>query len=65
MRQIGSVAPVFCAGAALFLIAFALLNHPQEQPLRFCLGAAAGFCFTDVWLFALIRRKAQEADRDA
>jgi hypothetical protein len=62
MRQIGSVVSLFCAGAALFLVAFGLANGLHGQLLRFCLGMAAAFCFVGVWLFALIRRKAKEVD---
>jgi fucose permease len=65
MRQIGSVVFLFCAGAALFLVAFGLVNDLHGQPLRFCLGAAAAFCVTGVWLFALVQKKAKEAEDNA
>lgn len=65
MRQIGSIVSLFCAGAALFLVAFGLLNGLHGEPLRFCLGAAGAFCVAGIWLYAMIRRKAQEAERNA
>jgi fucose permease len=65
MRQIGSIVSLFCVGAALFLLAFGLVNGLHGQLLSFCFGIAATFCFAGVWLFALIRKKAREADYNA
>ena len=65
MRQIGSIVSLFCAGAALFLVAFALANGLHGQLLRFCFGMAATFGLTGVWLFGFIRWKARGADHNA
>ena len=65
MRQIGSLVSLFCVGSALFLVAFGLVNGLHGQLLRFCFGIAAAFSFAGVWVFALIRRKAKEADYNA
>ena len=65
MRQIGSIVSLFCAGAALFLLAFGLVNGLHGQVLRFCFGMAATFCLTGVCLFGFIRRKARGADYNA
>lgn len=65
MRQIGSIASLFCVGTALFLVAFGLVNDLHGHPLRFCLGVAAAFCVAGIWLFAVIRWQAKEAERDA